>query len=81
MTTEPARRSPQEVLAEAIAATSPAVDSDGAVCTGWVLVAEWVGSDGGYLMSRLCDGTSPVWRVKGLLCEALDDWPARDGDE
>lgn len=70
-------RSPQELLAEAIAASGPSVDAEGAMCTGWVVIAEWVGADGQYWMTHMADEQSPSWRTKGLLYNALHT-PAGD---
>lgn len=50
---------PRSVIADAIASTSrdlaESVDTQGAMCTGWVLVAEWTDSDGRWWMSTLSD--------------------------
>lgn len=66
-------REPRDVLADAIASTSRSIDADGAMCTGWVVIAEWTGADGAYWVSRLADEATPRWRLKGLLRDALDD--------
>lgn len=56
-----------DIIAEAIAKTADSVDQDGAMCTGWVLVAQWVGADGGHWMTRLADSETPRWQTLGLL--------------
>lgn len=65
----------RDVLADAIASTAPemarSVDADGAMCTAWIVIAEWTDSNGDYWMTRQQDETSPSWRVKGLLHDAL----------
>lgn len=66
-------RRPHDVIAEAIATTSKTVNDEGAMCTGWVVVAEWTDADGAYWVTRLSDETSPSWRIKGLLHDALFD--------
>lgn len=66
----PTSQTPAEVLADAIANTAGAVDGEGAICTGWVLIAEWVTADGEHCLMRL-DADAPRWRTVGLLETAL----------
>jgi hypothetical protein len=63
-------RTPADVLSDAIAQTAGSVDGEGAMCTGWVLVAEWMTADGEHCISRL-DNAAPRWRTVGLLQTAL----------
>jgi hypothetical protein len=72
---------PHDVIAEAIASTSKDIDDNGAMCTGWVLIAEWTDAEGAYWLRRLSDETSPSWRTKGLLHDALYDWQKASDDE
>ena len=63
-------RTPADVLSDAIAQTAGSIDGEGAICTGWVMVAEWMTADGEHCMSRL-DNAQPRWRTVGLLRTAL----------
>jgi len=46
-----------------------------AICTGWVLVSEWMGStDDDYWTLTLTDDQNPDWRQKGLMHHALETW-------
>jgi len=65
---------PRAILHDAIAATAPDIDPAGAICTGWVVVTEWVDSTGRYQLSRVCSAETPRWRGIGLLDEAADHW-------
>lgn len=48
---------------------------DGALVTGWVVVAELMASDGERWLSRANSSSLPVWSAKGLHHEALyGDW-------
>lgn len=44
---------------------------NGAICTGWVVVAEWSTPDGQMWCSRYWAEHTPSWRRNGLLHEAL----------
>lgn len=66
----PPSQTPADVLSDAIAQTACAVDGEGAMCTGWVLVAEWMTADGEHCLTRL-DNDLPRWRTVGLLQTAL----------
>jgi hypothetical protein len=45
-------------------------DSDGQVCTGWVLVSEWSDYSGTrYLMTDVSENMNP-WLAKGMLLSA-----------
>jgi hypothetical protein len=49
-----------------------------AICTGWVLVSEWMGEgDRDYWTLTLADGQNPDWRHQGLIHYAIKTW----GDE
>ena len=48
---------------------------DPAICTGWVLVAEWTdGTTDGFWTTVFTDDQNPDWRQKGLLHHAIDTW-------
>lgn len=61
------RPAPADVIAEAIASTASTVADGGAYCSGWVLVASWLDSDGEFWLTRLNDGRVPRWQVIGML--------------
>lgn len=75
-------------LHQAISDVTPFGDSDeempdGGVLTGWVLVAEWQGTDGNRWLSKL-SGTAmgdkglPLWHERGFCNEVVDHWPEDD---
>lgn len=47
------------------------VDQPGAICTNWILVAEWSTADGQQFISRFYDSDRPMWQHQGLLHHAL----------
>jgi hypothetical protein len=48
---------------------------DPAICTGWVLVAEWTdGTADGFWTTTFADDQNPDWRQKGLLHHAVETW-------
>jgi len=60
------------------------VDQDGAICTSFVLVSEWMSSKGGYYSFTITDNDSPPWRHEGLLNYAISNeiYPEEtEGDE
>jgi hypothetical protein len=60
------------------------LDKKGAMCTNFVLVAEWVDSNGDFWLSTHGDEGIPPWRVEGLLSYALSEVSetfATDDDE
>jgi hypothetical protein len=64
----------REAMDEAI--SKHAAPPEGAVLTGWVLVAEWATGDGGRALTRLSGAPMTLWAVRGFLHEALyGDWP------
>jgi hypothetical protein len=60
-----------QALTDLARVLSDDVNRDGAVCTNWVLVAEWSTTDGEQWISRYWDENRPVWQRDGLLHEAL----------
>jgi hypothetical protein len=49
---------------------------DGAVLTGWVLIAEWMDEDGERWLSKGHAAHTAHWSAKGMLHEALfGEWP------
>jgi hypothetical protein len=50
-----------------------------AICTGWVLVSEWMGEgDKDYWTLTLADDQNPDWRHLGLVHHGLKNWEGND---
>jgi hypothetical protein len=47
--------------------TSPSARTDGGVCTSWILVTEWVDSDGSVWLEENRTADLPAWRRLGIL--------------
>lgn len=45
---------------------------EGAICTGWVIVSEWMDADGQYWTFCAVDDRNPPWRHKGLISYVLE---------
>lgn len=69
------QRSRREILDEAFEEMSPTIaDGEGvAMCTGYVVLAEWSDSNGRIWMTTSTADRMPSWRARGLLSEALAD--------
>ena len=48
------------------------LDKEGAMCTSWVLVSEWIDSEGDGRFSTHSEPDLPVWRINGMLQHAQD---------
>lgn len=80
MDQEDYRNSVREELHPAIQGTNGfegSEDLEGAILTGWAVVAEWAAPDGQQYMSYVsADATGerslPVWRADGMLRYAVD---------
>ncbi len=72
---------PQEAFQEAIQADPPE-GVEAALCTDWVVVAEWMDDEGSRSVTRRRPPDSTDWRMHGLLHYALyaDAWGA-DGED
>lgn len=78
----PEAHDPEDVITTAIQATGNAI-ADGALLTGYILVAEWVDPDGQRWLSRGASTGTTSWQRAGWLHEALHNWPdnsTRDRD-
>jgi hypothetical protein len=68
---------------EVLDAVRKVVFPEGALCTSWVVVTEWVDLDGNYWTYVAKDPTNPPWRHEGLInhviSEGLD--PGDDDDD
>ena len=50
-----------------------------AICTGWVLVSEWMGEgEKDYWTLTLADDQNPDWRHLGLIHHGLKSWEGND---
>ena len=57
------------------------VDKEGALCTNYILVAEFVDTNNEYYKMVLKDETLPVWRHTGLLYHILETEFNEEEDE
>lgn len=64
---------PEQGVDSLLRAVSQAVFPEGALCTGWVLVSEWVDVDGEHWTYTARDDNNPVWRHEGLLQHVLNN--------
>lgn len=62
------------IIDDALAEIGRIAFEDPAICTGWVLVAEWFGGNKDHWTIVLGDDENPDWRQKGLLHHALETW-------
>ena len=45
---------------------------EGAMCTGWVIVSEWMDADGQFWTFTGADDRNPPWRHLGLIYHVLE---------
>lgn len=59
------------------------IDADGAMCTAFVLITEWIDSNGKFYSLTVTDEESPGWRHEGLINHALanDIYHEEEGEE
>jgi hypothetical protein len=55
---------------DAVQNLSTLLAPDGALCTTWILVSEWVDIDGNFWFSTHSEPEQPVWRQTGMLDHA-----------
>lgn len=60
----------ETLIENAIKAYDKETDGDGALLTGWVIVAEWVDSNGDPNLTAFARQRMPYWRIQALLDEA-----------
>lgn len=57
-------------------------ETDGAMLTGWVMVAEWMDQSGERWLSKGHAAHTAHWSAKGMMHEALyGDWPDPDEED
>lgn len=63
----------------ALAEVGQVAFEESAICTGWVLVSEWMGQGiKDYWTLTLADTENPDWRHLGLVHHALKYWEGND---
>jgi hypothetical protein len=67
------QRSVNDIISEAVQATSDRVSETGAMNTGWVMLATWTDFDGRQMMTVSTSEKLPTWSIRGLLEETLAD--------
>lgn len=82
--------SARERVHQAIGEATPFGDDgedlpDGGVLTGWVMVAEWQGTDGNRWLSKLSSDASgdrglASWSERGFCNEVVAHWPEGESD-
>ena len=67
------------VIDDALAEIGRIAFIEPAICTGWVLVSEWMGEgDKDYWTLTLADDQNPDWRHQGLIHHAIKTWEDND---
>jgi hypothetical protein len=67
------------VIDDALAEIGRIAFVEPAICTGWVLVSEWMGEgDKDYWTLTLADDQNPDWRHLGLVHHGLKNWEGND---
>jgi len=67
------------VIDNALAEIAHIAFPEPAICTGWVLVSEWMGSGPkDYWTLTLADDEQPDWRHLGLVHHAIRTWEEDD---
>lgn len=69
------------IIDDALAEIGRIAFQDPAICTGWVLVAEWFGGEKDYWTFVIGDDHNPDWRHLGLLHHAIKEWGEDDLDD
>lgn len=61
-----------DAVNNAVQGLATLLDKDGAMCTTWALVAEWIDSEGNLWFSTHSEPDLPIWRMNGMLQHAID---------
>jgi hypothetical protein len=77
MSPEDGRASGMDAMLDAV---RKVIFPEGALCTSWVVVTEWVDLDGHYWTYVARDDNGPPWRHAGLLAHVLDEGLDRDDE-
>jgi hypothetical protein len=59
-----------EAISKAVQNLSTLLAPNGALCTTWILITEWVDTDGNFWFSSHAEPDQPVWRQSGMLDHA-----------
>lgn len=59
-----------DAVNNAVQGLATLLDKDGAMCTSWVIVSEWIDSDGNFWFSTHSEPDLPIWRMNGMLAHA-----------
>jgi hypothetical protein len=70
------------IIAEAIQQAAVPNQIEGALLTGWVIVAEYISPDGKKWLSRMDSEDLTQWLRQGMLHDALygDEWDPEETD-
>lgn len=68
-------------LTKAVEEVGRAVFPDGAILTSWVLITEWMDSDGEWWCHVATDDQAPIWRHHGLVAYAAEHDLCLDPDD
>jgi hypothetical protein len=71
----------QSGMEEVLDAVRGAVFPEGALCTSWIVVTEWVDLDGTFWTYVAKDDTNPPWRHEGLLQYVVNEGIERGNDD
>jgi len=57
----------ETIVENAIRAYDREMDGDGAILTGWVIIAEWINEDGQPDLTAFAREGMPYWRINALV--------------
>jgi hypothetical protein len=70
---------PRDAIHDAIQTHAPIARAEGAILTGWIVVAEWMAQDGERWLSKAYASATPQWTATGMIYEVLHgEWPKED---
>lgn len=61
-----------DAVNNAVQGLATLLDKEGAMCTTWLLVSEWIDSEGNFWFSTHSEPELPIWRKNGMLQHAID---------
>ena len=61
-----------DAVNNAVQGLATLLDKQGAMCTTWVLISEWIDSEGNFWFSTHSEPDLPIWRKNGMLQHAID---------